>query len=101
MTLLSFSVLTTNLSASYFLKPSNIFYLHEQVVLLDQDLTPDQELPVTFLIASLLSQVWNCRIGKKPCNIVNVRANLEASIQILRKSRHFTAAIKLGEIMML
>ena len=74
---------------------------HDQVVLLDLDLTTDQELPVIFLIASLLSQVWNCRIGKKPCNLVNVRANLEASVQILRKSRHSKAAAKLGEIMRL
>ena len=71
----------------------------EQVVLLDLHLQPDQELPVIYLIACVLSQIWDCRKNKKQSNLTNIRANLEASIQILRKSRHYLAAIKLDEML--
>ena len=35
------------------------------VVLLDLHLQPDQELPVMYLIACILSQIWECRKTKK------------------------------------
>ena len=72
---------------------------HEQIVLLDLHLQPDQELPVIYFIACVLSQIWECRKNKKPSNPVSVRANLEASIQILRKNRHNQSAIKLNEML--
>ena len=71
----------------------------EQVVLLDLHLQPDQELPVIYLIACVLSQIWDCRKNKKLSNLTHIRANLEASIQILRKSRLYLAAIKLDEML--
>ena len=73
----------------------------EQVLLLDLHLQPDQELPVIYLIACVLSQIWECRKNKKLSNLTHIRANLEASIQILRKSRHYQAAIKLDEMLTL
>ena len=73
----------------------------EQVILLDLELHPEIELPVIYLISCLLSQIWDCRKLKKPSNLVNIRANLEASIQILRKTRHYQAAIILDEMLSL
>ena len=70
----------------------------EQVVHLD--LNPDdQQLPLVFLIASILSQIWTCRKEKKACNLHTIRATLEASINILRKSRHKAAADTLTTIL--
>ena len=72
-----------------------------QVTLLDLDLSQDLKLPITYLIASFLSQIWKCRISKKQCNLKTIRTNLEASIQVLRKTRHHQAATKLDDFLRL
>ena len=76
-------------SASNFLMSSLITLAPEmtpeKVVLLDFD--ENDCLPLVFLVTSILSQVWKSRREKKDINLHNIRANLEASIQILRKSR--------------
>ena len=66
--------------------------LPQQVVLLDLDVDEDHQLPLAFLIASVLSQVWESRKEKKPCNLSTIRATLEAGVNILRKSRHHQAS---------
>ena len=65
----------------------------EDVVQLNFDL--DDCLPLVFLTSSILSQVWSYRKEKKIINLHSIRANLEASIQILRKSRFSESASKL------
>ena len=65
--------------------------LPHQVVHLDLNVG-DKQLPLVFLSASVLSEIWACRKNKKPCHLVSIRATLEASINILRKSRHKAAA---------
>ena len=71
-----------------------------QVVFLDFDVATKDKLPLTFMTASVLSQIWSSRKGRKSCNLQTIRANLEASIQILRKSRHHQAATRIDEILM-
>ena len=56
-------------------------------------------LPVMYIFSSLLHQVWTCRLSKKTCNQANIRTTMEAGIQIIRKSRYFTAANKIEEIL--
>ena len=63
--------------------------LPQQVVLLDLQVDAELHLPLAFLIAHILSDVWDCR---KPCLLASIRAALEARINILRKSRHKKAA---------
>ena len=70
-----------------------------QVVKLDFDVEQDLQLPLVFLIASVLSQVWECRIQKKPCHLFTTRATLEAGVNILRKSRHAKGADRLLSIL--
>ena len=65
----------------------------EQVVLLDFNV--NENLPLVYLSASVLSQVWTSKKEKKSCNLHSIRATLEAGIQILRKSRFQNSAIKL------
>ena len=67
----------------------------QQVVLLDLDDDEHNQLPLVYLTASILSQVWSCRKEKRRCNLVTIRASLEAGINIMRKSRHNEAAMKL------
>ena len=69
-----------------------------QVVKLDLHVEQDLQLPLTFLISSVLLDVWECRRQKKPCHLHTIRAALEAGVNILRKSRHSKAALKLADL---
>ena len=70
-----------------------------QVVLLQLPVEEDLRLPITFLISSCLSQVWQSRKLKKPSPLTSIRANLEAGVQILQKNRHQKAALKVEELL--
>ena len=72
--------------------------LPQQVVLLDLDVQGELQLPLVFLTSSILSQVWSCRMEKRPCHLATIRAALEASVNIMRRSRHSRAAEKLCSI---
>ena len=72
--------------------------LPHQVILLNFDVEHDKQLPLVYLIASVLSQVWECRGQKKACQLYSVRATLEAGLNILRKSRYSEAADEISSI---
>ena len=59
----------------------------ESLIFLDVDAGQEQ-LSVTFLIGHILSYIWKFRQEKKRCSLNTIRASLEASVNILRKSRH-------------
>ena len=59
----------------------------------------DMRLPIMYIFSSVLLQFWTCRKVRRPCNILSIRASLEAGIQILRKSRHKQASDKLEQIL--
>ena len=50
------------------------------------------------MIASILSEIWDCRKVKKPCPLHSIRATLEAGINILRKSRYQKSASNLDSL---
>ena len=68
-----------------------------KVVHLDIDTVGDN-LPIIFFVAAILSEIWRCRMEKKPCRLHLVKADLEAKVNILRKSRHLAAAETLMEM---
>ena len=68
-----------------------------QAVLFDLDISPDQQLPVTFILSTCLSLVWKNRRLRKQCSPRIIRAELEAGVQIMRKSRYHDAANKVLE----
>ena len=70
-----------------------------QVLLLDFRADCEYNLPLTFLIGSVLSLIWVSRKNKKTLSALNTRASLEAGIQILRKSRHHESAEKIDELL--
>ena len=73
--------------------------LPHQVTQLDLDVEDEKQLPVVYLTASVLSQVWDCRMKKKPCQLLSIRADLEASVNILRKSRFYRDAEELSSLL--
>ena len=70
--------------------------LPEQVVLLDFDVS--ENLPYSYLSATVLSEIWKCRKEKRVCSAHIIRATLEAGIQILRKTRFKNSAEKLQAV---
>ena len=74
--------------------------LPAQLVLLDAHVEAKDQLPLMYLVTSVLSQIWAYRKSRKSCNLVSIRANLESGVQILRKSRHHDAARRIDEILM-
>ena len=85
--------LTHSLMLCSYNEEAGKFLLHpQQVVQLDLDVEENMKLPLVYIIASVLSQVWDFRKQKKPCKLQSIRAVLEAGVNILRKSRHFKIA---------
>ena len=71
----------------------------QQLILLYFAIDDENKLPKTFLISAVLYEIWEHRKEKKPCHLSTIRASLEASILILRKSRHKEAAYKLASFL--
>ena len=66
------------------LEPRQVVHLNFEV--------GENPLPPIFFVSTVLLEVWSCRKEKKPIRLYNIRATLEAKINILRKSRHIAAA---------
>ena len=61
----------------------------QQLVLLDfGQLQEDLELPITWLVAQVLGEIWKLRKDKKAPRLFQTRAMLEAGITIMRKTRY-------------
>ena len=71
----------------------------DQVFSFNFPMDTDLNLPIMYIFSSLLHQVWKCRLSKKTCNQPNIRATMEAGIQIIRKSRYIAAADMIEEIL--
>ena len=70
----------------------------QQVVLLDLTLSDHVRLPIMWLIAKTLGDIFSCRLEKKACTLFNTRTTLEASIMLLRKTRYSKAAATLSTL---
>ena len=69
--------------------------LPQQVVLLNINIEDQLRLPIVRLIAKTLNTIFTCRVDKKAFTLFNTRAQLEASVMLLRKTRHGSTAEKL------
>ena len=70
----------------------------QQVVLLDLGpLEESLQLPLVWLIANTLSMIWEERKEKTKPDLHKTRSNLEAKVNILRKTRHTNAATLLEQ----
>ena len=61
----------------------------QQIILLALELEPTMELPVVWLISSILLSVWNQKIVKKHSNMLEVRSTLEARVNMLRRGKKY------------
>ena len=67
------------------------------ILLLSLDLDKSRRFSIVWFISTILSYVWNSRSMKKISTLIETRAILEARINILRKSRHFSNDVLLIE----
>ena len=58
----------------------------------------DSLVPITWVVARSLSIIWSARHSKKPVTVSSTRAALEASVMILRKTRHASLATDIAEL---
>ena len=65
----------------------------------ETSLNDDQLLASVCLLSSGLSFIWERRILKKQVSIFTMRAEIEAKISILRKTRHSNAAVLMVEML--
>ena len=66
---------------------------------LGEDLSNDEELATTCIIAAGLKYIWEARVEKKPVTIFKMRAEVEARISILRRTRHRGAGELMGDML--
>ena len=71
----------------------------KQVVLLDLNLDEHLRLPIMWLVARTLSDIFSCRMDKKACTLFSTRATLEASNMLLCKTRHIKASDTLQNLL--
>ena len=65
----------------------------------ETSLNDDQLLATVCLLSSGLSFIWERRVLKKQVSIFTMRAEIEAKISILRKTRHSNAALLMVEML--
>ena len=71
----------------------------DRLVLLDiGQVQDDLQLPVVWILAEVLGNIWSCRKEKKKPQLFQTRASLEAGIEILRKTSFSDVANKIEQI---
>ena len=75
------------------LNPSMVLTLNFQV---EEDL----ELPMVWLTTNILMKIWDFRKEKKRCDLVLVRADLEARVSLLRESRFKEASVSISHMLL-
>ena len=71
----------------------------ENITTLNFDLDPDLLFPVVWLLSTALPLVWQLRQAKKTVKLFNIRADIEARVNLLRNSRLKDAATQIEELL--
>ena len=70
-----------------------------KVLTLEYDLADDDlELPITWVTAETLQQIWNSWISGKRVRLYTIRAEMESKVAMMRKTRHNNSSQKILEI---
>ena len=70
----------------------------DSLLRLELNLDADMQLPVVFLISTVLNVVWNLRVRGGRVQKYLVRSEIEAKINLLRETRHRGAADKVEQL---
>ena len=69
----------------------------EAALRLNFQVEEELQLPLVCLMASVLLSVWNLRMKKSRIQLYEIRAQLEAKINLLRETRHSNTATVLDQ----
>ena len=69
----------------------------EAVLRLELGVEEDLELPVVWMISTVFSAIWKLRADKSRVQLYEIRAQLEAKVNLLRETRFTTSATILDE----
>ena len=62
------------------------------VLTLNLEMDDPMELPSVWLISGVLQKIWDLRKEKKKCDLIRIRADLEAKVSLLRETRYKESA---------
>ena len=71
-----------------------------KVLTLSFEVEEEMELPVVWLTTNILQKIWDFRKEKKRCDLVRVRADLEARVSLLRESRFSEPAAIISQMLL-
>ena len=70
----------------------------ESALRLELDVEEEMELPLVWMIATAFLAIWSLRIVKAKVQLYDIRAQLEAKINLLRETRHANSAQMLDQL---
>ena len=62
---------------------------------LEIDIEEEMELPLVWIVATVFQVIWKLRVDKSRVTLYEVRAQLEARINLLRETRYSSSASRL------
>ena len=65
---------------------------------LELDVDDDMEHPLVWMLATVLQAVWSLRVAKSKIQLYDIRAQLEAKINLLRETRYSNSAPILDQL---
>ena len=71
----------------------------EDIICLNLDLAESVAFPLIWSLSHVFFAVWQLRLSKKAVNLYNIRAEMEAKINILRKSRLLEAVSHIEKLL--
>ena len=69
----------------------------ESALRLELNVEEDLELPLVWLLATVFHSIWNLRVEKSRIQLYEIRAQLEAKINLLRETRFRNATVLLDQ----
>ena len=71
----------------------------DDILCLNFKVEDDHELPFVWITSTLLSSIWSLRKDKKKCDLIKARADLEAKVSLLRKTKFKQATDKISKML--
>jgi hypothetical protein len=70
----------------------------DTAIRLEFDTEEEMELPMVWILATVFQAIWKLRVDKSRVQLYDVRAQLEARINLMRETRYSCSATRLDQI---
>ena len=72
-----------------------------KILTIDFEVEENLELPMVWTTSNFLSIIWDYRKDKRKCDLIRARADLEAKVSLLRKTKFKVAAETISQMLVL